>query len=181
MGKIKNALISVSDKENLSMILKVLKKNKVKIISSGGTYISIKKLGYKCPNIIDPLTNVPEDMKVGDNNFIMNEVHIHPLVKIGNNNFIWSGSIISHHIKVGNHCWFTSGSSVAGNTEIKNNCFFGLNSSIINNIKVGNKCFVGAHSLVSKNLKNKSVVISPPSTKHTLNSEQFTLLLNNKF
>ena len=144
-------------------------------------YKKIKKLGYKCPNIIDPLTNIPEDMKVGDNNFIMNEVHIHPLVKIGNNNFIWSGSIISHHVKVGNHCWFTSGSSVAGNTEIKNNCFFGLNSSIINNIKVGNKCFVGAHSLVSKNLKNKSVVISPPSTKHTLNSEQFTLLLNNKF
>ena len=92
---------------------------------------------------------------------------------------VWS--IISHHVKVGNHCWFTSGSSVAGNTEIKNNCFFGLNSSIINNIKVGNKCFVGAHSLVSKNLKNKSVVISPPSTKHKLNSEQFTVLIDNKF
>ena len=51
MGKIKNALISVSDKENLSMILKVLKKNKVKIISSGGTYKSIKKLGYNCEEI----------------------------------------------------------------------------------------------------------------------------------
>ena len=44
--KIKNALISVSDKENLISILKILKKYKVKIISSGGTYKSIKKLGY---------------------------------------------------------------------------------------------------------------------------------------
>ena len=35
--KIKNALISVSDKDNLISILKVLKKYKVKIISSGGT------------------------------------------------------------------------------------------------------------------------------------------------
>ena len=47
MGKIKNALISVSDKENLGDILKVLKKNKVKIISSGGTYKKIKKLDTK--------------------------------------------------------------------------------------------------------------------------------------
>ena len=45
--KIKNALISVSDKENISFLLKTLKKYKIKIISSGGTYKSIKKLGYK--------------------------------------------------------------------------------------------------------------------------------------
>ena len=46
--KIKNALISVSDKENLIPLLKVLKKFKIKIISSGGTFIFIKKLGYEC-------------------------------------------------------------------------------------------------------------------------------------
>ena len=46
--KIKNALISVSDKENLKSILKVLKKNRINLISSGGTYSLIKKLGFKC-------------------------------------------------------------------------------------------------------------------------------------
>ena len=51
MGKIKNALISVSDKENLKLILQSLKKNKINIISSGGTYISIKKLGFKCKEV----------------------------------------------------------------------------------------------------------------------------------
>jgi phosphoribosylaminoimidazolecarboxamide formyltransferase / IMP cyclohydrolase len=49
--KIKNALISVSDKENLTSLLKVLKKFNIKIISSGGTYVSIKKLGYECTEI----------------------------------------------------------------------------------------------------------------------------------
>ena len=49
--KIKNALISVSDKSDLSPILKILKKFKIKIISSGGTYKSIKKLGYNCTEI----------------------------------------------------------------------------------------------------------------------------------
>ena len=51
MGKIKNALISVSDKENLRIILKALKKNKINIISSGGTFKSIKKLGFKCKEV----------------------------------------------------------------------------------------------------------------------------------
>ena len=46
--KVKNALISVSDKENLVSLLRTLKKFNINIISSGGTYTAIKKLGYKC-------------------------------------------------------------------------------------------------------------------------------------
>ena len=51
LRKIKNALISVSDKTDLNKILKVLKKHNVKIISSGGTYKAIKRLGYKCEEV----------------------------------------------------------------------------------------------------------------------------------
>ena len=46
--KIKNALISVSDKTDLEKILLILKKNKVNIISSGGTYKKIISLGFNC-------------------------------------------------------------------------------------------------------------------------------------
>ncbi len=49
--KVTNALISVSNKENLISLLKVLKKFNVNIISSGGTFSSIKKLGYRCTEI----------------------------------------------------------------------------------------------------------------------------------
>ena len=49
--KVKNALISVSNKENLVTLLKTLEKFKINIISSGGTYISIRKLGYKCTEL----------------------------------------------------------------------------------------------------------------------------------
>ncbi len=51
MSKIKNALISVSDKANLKSVLQSLRKNKIDIISSGGTYKSIKKLGFKCKEV----------------------------------------------------------------------------------------------------------------------------------
>jgi len=49
--KIKNALISVSNKEDLVSLLKTLKKFNINIISSGGTYASIKKLGYQCTEL----------------------------------------------------------------------------------------------------------------------------------
>ena len=49
--KIKNALISVSNKENLVSLLKTLKKFNINIISSGGTYASIRKLGYQCTEL----------------------------------------------------------------------------------------------------------------------------------
>ena len=47
LQKIKTALVSVSDKSNLEDILKTFKKYNIKIISSGGTYKTIKKLGFK--------------------------------------------------------------------------------------------------------------------------------------
>ena len=49
--KIKNALVSVSDKENIISLLKIFKKYKIKIISSGGTNKFIKNLGYDCTEL----------------------------------------------------------------------------------------------------------------------------------
>tara|TARA_B100001057_G_C22849113_1_gene950239 strand:- start:384 stop:1919 length:1536 start_codon:yes stop_codon:yes gene_type:complete len=48
MKKIRTALISVTDKSNLKSILQILRKNNVKIISSGGTFQEIQKLKFKC-------------------------------------------------------------------------------------------------------------------------------------
>ena len=59
MKKIKRALISVTDKKNLKPLLNVLKKNKIEIISSGGTYKEIKKLKFKSIDISE-YTGSPE-------------------------------------------------------------------------------------------------------------------------
>ncbi len=53
MKKIKSALISLSDKSNLKPLLKILSKNNIKLISSGGTYKEIKKLKFKCLEVSD--------------------------------------------------------------------------------------------------------------------------------
>jgi len=59
MKKIKTALISVSDKKNLRPLLISLKKNNIKVISSGGTYKEIKKLKFQCLEVSE-FTDSPE-------------------------------------------------------------------------------------------------------------------------
>ncbi len=59
MKKIKRALISVSDKKNLKPLLNILKKQKVEIIASDGTFKEIKKLKFKCTEV-SQYTNSPE-------------------------------------------------------------------------------------------------------------------------
>ena len=51
MKKIKKVLISLSDKTNLKFLLKNLSKYNIEIISSGGTYNEIKRLGFNCTEI----------------------------------------------------------------------------------------------------------------------------------
>ena len=48
LKKIKRAIISVSDKSNLNEILPTLKKFKIEIISSGGSFKKIRKMKYDC-------------------------------------------------------------------------------------------------------------------------------------
>ena len=59
MKKIKTALISISDKSYLKPLLNSLKKNNIKIISSGGTYKEIKKLKFECLEVSE-FTDSPE-------------------------------------------------------------------------------------------------------------------------
>ena len=57
--KIKKAIISLSDKSEINLILNTLKKYKVNVISSGGTSKKIRKLGFKCTEVSE-YTNTSE-------------------------------------------------------------------------------------------------------------------------
>jgi len=48
LKKINRAIISVANKSNLKLILPVLKKFKIEIISSGGSFKKIKSMNYNC-------------------------------------------------------------------------------------------------------------------------------------
>ena len=51
LKKIKRAIISVSDKSNLKLILPSLKKFNIEIISSGGSFKKIRSMNYNCVEV----------------------------------------------------------------------------------------------------------------------------------
>ena len=59
LKRVKRAIISVSDKSNLKTILPILKKFKIEIISSGGSFKKIKSMKYNCIEVSN-YTGFPE-------------------------------------------------------------------------------------------------------------------------
>ena len=59
MNKIRKALISVYNKKDLKPLVNALSNYKIDIISSGGTYKKIRRLGFKCIEL-SKFTNTPE-------------------------------------------------------------------------------------------------------------------------
>jgi len=48
LKKIKRAIVSVSDKKNLNLLISVFKKFNIEVISSGGSYKTLKKMNFNC-------------------------------------------------------------------------------------------------------------------------------------
>lgn len=61
MNKIKTALVSVSDKSNLSVLAEYFKKNDIKAVSTGGTFKALDELGVNVVKVSDQ-TGFPEVM-----------------------------------------------------------------------------------------------------------------------
>ena len=141
-------------------------------------YNEAKKKGYRLASVISPLANVPKNVRVGENCFIMSPAIIHPCVEFGNDVFVWSGAMIGHHSKVGNHVWFTSCANIGGNVKIGDNCFFAMNATVSHSVSVGNNCFIGANALLTKNLDHDKVVITEASKELRLSSSQFLKISN---
>ena len=147
MKKIKTALISISDKKNLRPLLNILKQNKIKIISSGGTYKEIKKLKFKCLEVSD-FTNSPEILE-GRVKTLHPKIHAGILNKRNN----------KAHLKDLNNNNFENIDLVIVNFYPFENTLKNTNnhSKIIENIDIGGPTMVRS---AAKNYKDVAVITS---------------------
>ena len=136
-------------------------------------YIEAKKKGYNFINYIHPSVEMHENLKIGENNIILDHATIQPYANLGNTNFLWSNAVVAHGCVVGNANWIASGVVISGDTIIKSNCFFGVNATIGHNITIENENFIGANTLVTKNTSEKEVFISKEGEKFRLDSQRF--------
>jgi len=129
--------------------------------------------GYKLVSIVSPRANVPSNVKIGWNTFIMPPSLIHPCVVIGNNVFVWSGAMVAHHSVIDDHCWLTSCCNISGNVHIGANTFVAVNATIGHSVTIGKRCFLGANTLITKNVDDEKVIIEESSKTLRLSSSQF--------
>ncbi|MEO6731341.1 MAG: NeuD/PglB/VioB family sugar acetyltransferase [Ferruginibacter sp.] len=134
--------------------------------------------GYDLVSIISPLANVPANVSIGWNCFIMPPAIIHPCVTIKNNVFVWNGAMVGHHSLVEDNCWLTSSCNISGNVQVGSNTFMAVNATIGHSVSIGKNCFIGANALVTKNLEDEKVVIVESTKAIRLNSHQFLKMSN---
>jgi sugar O-acyltransferase (sialic acid O-acetyltransferase NeuD family) len=137
-----------------------------------------KAKGYELVSIVSPLANLPINVEVGWNCFIMPPAILHPYVTIKNDVFIFSGAMVAHHSVIDDHCWLTSSCNISGNVHLGANTFVAVNSTVGHSVSIGKRCFLGANALVVKDLQDEQVVIAESSKPLRLNSKQFLKVSN---
>ncbi len=129
--------------------------------------------GYTLVSIVSPKVQIPSNVLIGWNCFVMPPALIHPCVNIGNNVFVWSGALIAHHSVIDDNCWLTSCCNISGNVHIGANTFVAVNATVGHSVRIGKNCFLGANTLVTKDLGEEKVVIAESTKPIRLNSTQF--------
>lgn len=138
-------------------------------------YDEVKSKGYRLPNYISSKCSFLTEEKVGDNNLILEDNTIQPLVKIGSNNVLWSGNHIGHDVEIADHCFITSHVVISGFTKIGNNCFIGVNATLRDDIKIAPETLIAAGAVVMKNTEFQQVIIPPRSTVLEKRSDQIEI------
>ncbi len=126
-------------------------------------YNKIKSKNYQCVNYISSKATLANNIIIGENNVILENVVIEPFANIGNNNVIWSSSNICHNTKIHSHCFIAAQTLVGGFSEIKENCFLGFNSTVLQNIVLEDETLVAAKTLINRNTKKCTKYMGIPA------------------
>lgn len=136
-------------------------------------YKKVKTMGYRLASYISSRAFVWNNVKIGENCFILENNTLQPFVEIGNNVILWSGNHIGHRTKILDNCFITSHVVISGFCVIKENCFIGVNATISNNVTIEKDCLISLATVVSKNTESGGIYKGNPGTKHKLSTKIF--------
>jgi sugar O-acyltransferase (sialic acid O-acetyltransferase NeuD family) len=133
-------------------------------------YQQIKKKGYKLINYLSSKSIIFDNVKIGENCFILEANTVQPFVNIGNDVVLWSGNHIGHHSIIKDHVFFTSHVVLSGNCVVESNCFLGVNSATKENLLLSEGTFVAMGTCLTKSTEPYSVYSGNPAKKIEMSS-----------
>ena len=126
-------------------------------------YDRVKARGYELINIVSTASYLANDVKLGDNNFVMPGVVVETGVTFNSNNIIWSNATICHDTGIGSHNFIAANTAIGGCVRIGDSSFLGFASVVLQNLEIGTGVLVGAHSLVTLKVEDLSKVQGSPA------------------
>lgn len=120
-------------------------------------YTQAREWGYTLASFVSSRATVYDNVKIGDNCFILENNTLQPFVEIGNNVIMWSGNHIGHHVRIRDHSFIASHAVMGGGAVVGSNCFIGMNATIRDHIEIGKDCVIGAGALVLEDAAAGSV------------------------
>ncbi|MDB9983198.1 acetyltransferase [Candidatus Pelagibacter sp.] len=111
-----------------------------------------KKLKFKFPKIISPLSFISKSSNIGEGTIIMNQCFINANVKIGKNSIINNKALLEHDVMVGNNTTISPGAIINGGVKIGNNVFIGSGSIIKENVIIKSNSIIGMGTTVLKDV-----------------------------
>jgi sugar O-acyltransferase (sialic acid O-acetyltransferase NeuD family) len=141
-------------------------------------YLDAKAKGYRFISYVNSRHYSLEEVRVGENCFILDSQIFNLDVVIGNNVAIWSGNHFGDRTVVRDHAWISSHVTMSGDVVVGEYCFLGVNACVSNRVTIGAGTFVGANVLIAKDTAEDSVHVAPPAKVVAMPSEKFLGLLD---
>lgn len=126
-------------------------------------FYELRDRGFHFANVISPRAMIWTD-KIGEGNWICDNVYIGYHVEVGNNNIFRACSDVQHYSKIGDNCFIADMSMLAGHVTLGNRCFVGISCAIHNKVVIGEKCVVGGGCVIKSNVPDYSLCIANNAT-----------------
>jgi len=115
-----------------------------------------KVKGYQLISYICSRNSYWNDLKIGENCFIMEGNILMQNVTIADNVIMAIGNKIGHDSVIESHCFITSNVMIGGFCRINRNTFIGMSAVIKDKTTIGEKNILGTGSIILKNTKKGS-------------------------
>ncbi len=136
-------------------------------------YRNLKTLGYSFASYISSKAFIWDNVKIGDNCFILEHNILQPFTHIGNNVTLWSGNHIGHRTVVKDHAFISSHCVISGFCEIGEHSFLGVNCTLADKVIIAKDNFIGMGSVISKNTIENGLYIGNPAIRRKIGAKQF--------
>ncbi|MDR3616105.1 MAG: acetyltransferase [Candidatus Obscuribacterales bacterium] len=120
-------------------------------------YGEAKAKGYSLVSYISSRATIFDNVRYGDNCFILESNVVQPFVRIGNNCTLWSGNHIGHHSIIEDDCFIASHVVISGGVTVEQGCFIGVNATVRDGVTLGRQSLIGAGSLILGSTEPESV------------------------